>query len=178
MARHLQFGGGSTSSIVRGGAGNDTISFGEIITTTTITGGAGDDSLDFTAAFSGSKIVSGAGNDTFNFATAGQTSGSTAYFGSASGDDSIYFTTASGATASTVSGLLTIAVDSSLGATSAYNFSRSSGDSTTTITFDTSGAGSIYIQGGATGTAAGGNGTGIVGFVFTTVSTSTITDLG
>ena len=73
---------------------------------------------------------------------------------------------------------MTIAVDSSLGATSAFNFSQTSGASTATITFDTSGAGTIFISGANTN-GVGGDGYGLMGGItFTTVSSSTITDLG
>ena len=71
----------------------------------------------------------------------------------------------------------TIAVDSSVGATSAFNFSGSLNATTSTITFDTSGAGSIFIS-GASVSQTGGNGTGLNNITFVTVSSSTITDLG
>ena len=121
-----------------------------------------------------SKIVGGAGNDTFNFGSSATNSGTTFYFGNGDGDDKIYFA-ASYTSASTAG--LTIAVDSALGATSAFNFSGSSAATTSTITFDTSGAGSIFISGASVGTT-GGNGTGFNNITFVTVSSSTITDLG
>ena len=148
---------------------------GEKVATSTVTGGAGADSIDFGALASSTKIVGGAGNDSFTFQSATSESGSTLYFGSSDGKDSIYF--AAGATVSTVTGLVTIAVDSALGATSAYNFSQTSGASTATITFDTSGAGTIFLSGAVTA-GTGGDGAGLQNFVFTTVSASTITDLG
>ena len=71
---------------------------------------------------------------------------------------------------------MTIAVDSSFGATGSFVFSRDAGGTTTTITFG-SGTETLFISGGHTA-GAGGTGTGVGGFVFTTVSSSTITDLG
>ena len=140
-----------------------------------IIGGAGNDSIDFTGGnVTISKIVGQGGNDTFNFGSSATNSGSTFYFGNGDGDDKLYF--AASFTSASSAGL-TIAVDSALGATSAFNFSGAAAATASTITFDTSGAGSIFISGVSIGTA-GSNGTGFDNITFVTVSSSTITDLG
>ena len=184
----IDFMGGVTSSRIKGEVGNDTIRIDEEVVTSTVTGGAGNDSIDFGAGSgvtnggltTSSKFVGGAGNDTFGFGSgAVKASDSTYYFGSGDGDDKLYFasnfTGSNSGTAMT--GALTIAVDSALGATSSFNFSGSAGASASTITFDTSGAGSIFVS-GASLAVAGGNGTGFTNITFVTVSSSTITDLG
>ena len=167
----LEFAGGATSS-VKGEAGEDTITPlpPSILPPLQV----GNDSIVFTGVATSSKIVGGAGNDT-NFASASEVnSGSTFYFGNGDGDDKIYF--AASFTSASSAGL-TIAVDSALGATSAFNFAGAASSTKSTITFDTSGAGSIFIS-GASGGEAGGNGTGLRNITFVTVSSSTITDLG
>ena len=128
----IDFAGGATSSRIKGEAGNDTITVGGDALGSTVTGGTGNDSIVFSGFATNTKIVGGTGNDTFSFAEQESTAGSTLFFGSASGMDSIYF--AAGNTVTTISGSMTIAVDSSLGATSAFNFSQTSGASTATIT--------------------------------------------
>ena len=161
--------------LLEGEAGDDTITFGQAITLTTITGGAGKDSISLTGTATSSKIVGGAGNDTFNFGAATNASGSTLYFGSSDGEDSIYF--GGGSTVSTVSGLVTIAVDSSLvlrvHSTSLVHLETQPprSPSTRLVQVQSSSRWCNWIP-------CRNNGTGITGFTFTTVSSSTITDLG
>ena len=179
MATTIDFAGGITSTRVKAEAGNDTITIDETVVNSTISGGAGNDSIDFVGGgVTGSKIVGQGGNDTFNFGSSlTSASATTFYFGNGDGDDKLYFAGSFTATniASTGAGL-TIAVDSSLGATSAYNFSAGAALSTdSTITFDTSGAGSIFVSGVSTITA--GDGKGLANITFVTVSSSAITAL-
>ena len=107
----INFAGGSTTSRIKGEAGADTIVLATKVVDSTVTGGAGADSLSFTAGdVTSASIVGGAGNDTFNFGDNLTTnSGSSFYFGSGDGSDSIYFSGTS--TLSQRSSMMTIAVD-------------------------------------------------------------------
>ena len=76
-----------------------------------MTGGAGADSINFSGNVTSGKIVGGAGNDTFNFGSSLASAPAQPCTSKFNGADSIYF--AGGSTVATVSGLVTIAVDSS-----------------------------------------------------------------
>ena len=81
-----------------------------------------DQSINFSGGqVESSKLVGQDGNDTFNFGSSATNTGSTFYFGNGDGDDKLYF--AKSFTSAASNGL-TIAVDSALGATSAFRAGR------------------------------------------------------
>ena len=95
----------------------------------------------------------------------------TYFFGSGGGLDTISFANVGTGAAGTLH--MTLAVDSSYGATSGMTFTTS----TSLITFST-GSASIFVT-GVTGSASSVNGqASVLGFTLTTVSTSVITALG
>ena len=154
---------GVTSSRVIAGAGNDIINFSAYVTGTSIVGGTGNDSVSFT--FTAANSV-GSSNST-------SASSNTYFFGSSGGLDTISFANVS-TNAGSGTADLTIAVDSSYGATSSMTFTTA----TSLITFST-GVASIFVEGITGGSSAVTNGqASVLGFTLTTVSSSVITDLG
>ena len=128
------------------------------MTAASIVGGAGNDSVTFTFASANSHGTNAAAAVT-----------NTYFFGSSGGLDTIEFANNSTKVGTAA---LTIAVDSSYGATSSMTFT-----SATSLISIGSGA-SIFVK-GVTGTSsAAGQLTSNLGFTLTTVSSSIITDLG
>ena len=133
------------------------------VTGTSIVGGTGNDSVSFT--FTAANSV-GSSNST-------SASSNTYFFGSSGGLDTISFANVS-TNAGSGTADLTIAVDSSYGATSSMTFTTA----TSLITFST-GVASIFVEGITGGSSAVTNGqASVLGFTLTTVSSSVITDLG
>ena len=143
--------GGVNGSTLLGGAGADTLNLTNSgVTNTRVIAGAGNDIVNFSGYsndVTGASIVGGTGNDSVTFAFTSGTDvintgslSNTYFFGSSGGLDTISFSNVGTGAAGTLD--LTIAVDSSYGATSGMTFSTS----TSLITFST-GAASIFVSG-------------------------------
>jgi hypothetical protein len=164
-------------STLLGGSSNDTFNLTAStgVTNTRIIAGAGDDSILFDGFVTGASIVGGTGNDvvSFTFAPANSVAAvnngafsNTYFFAASGGADTFSFTNRS-VSSGTVP--MTIAVDSSYGATSNFSFTST----TSLISF---GSGGTIFMSGVTGTTI--NSVASLGFTFTTVSSSVITALG
>ena len=163
-----------SASTIIGGAGADTIDLGSGQTGVRVIGGAGNDTFTIDELATGTSIVGGAGDDSINMAVAtvlgtGGAASNTYFFGSGGGKDTANFGSLQTASFSVGTIAVTVAVDSTYGATSGYSFQGSSGK----LSF---GSSNYITINGLTGSSS--NSPGALGITFTTVSTSVITALG
>ena len=140
------------------------------VTNVRIVAGAGNDIVNFNKQVSGVSIVGGAGNDSITFNSATSSTGvmgssNTYFFGHGTGNDTMTFA------ANTNPITFTIAIDQAYG-TTANAITWTQTTSLVTIGGDGANQGSIFVTGNTKPTL------GTLGFTFTTVAASVITDLG
>jgi hypothetical protein len=97
----FEFGGSVTSSTILGGAGADIATIAGTVTLSTVMGGAGADTLVFSSLATGSSVAGGLGDDSILFAAthtgaaglggSATNMGTTYYFGTNSGSDTLSF---------------------------------------------------------------------------------------
>lgn len=165
---------GIYESSIYGGQGDDSIDshylsqkFLNTISNSLITGNLGNDTLDIGGFIRETSIYGGAGDNLINlekgFDKSDGSSSNTYFFGEQTGDDTLYF-------GSTAGGLeLTVAVEETIGNPSGFTFNS------TTKEVSLGSGKTIYID-GYTGSSI--NNINSLGITFTTVSSSTITELG